>query len=292
MPQPSLMKRAIAELIGTWVLVFLGTGSVVTMVVFFKSLDAVNQAALLLIGISFGVAVLVMIYVFGHISGTHINPAVSIALWITGRFPAKDMVTYVIAQLIGGFLASATIYAPLGVARCRRGTRHHPAGSRGELHPGDLRRDSPDVLAGARHLGLGGRQPGARGLRRAHHRSRGRRRHLGRWPAHRGVDEPGAFLRAVPWRECVRRLGRRLGQVPDLHHRADRRSWLWRASCTTTSRGSRTRRRSKLSARRFPRPDWAAPDATRTWAGARSEVVNAPAHAYILARTSLSAVGR
>ena len=101
MPQPSLMKRAIAELIGTWVLVFLGTGSVVTMVVFFKSLDAVNQAALLLIGISFGVAVLVMIYAFGHISGTHINPAVSIALWITGRFPAKDMVVYVIAQLIG-----------------------------------------------------------------------------------------------------------------------------------------------------------------------------------------------
>ena len=114
MPQPSLMKRAIAELIGTWVLVFLGTGSVVTMVVFFKSLDAVNQAALLLIGISFGVAVLVMIYAFGHISGTHINPAVSIALWITGRFPARDMVAYVIAQLIGAFLASATIYALWG----------------------------------------------------------------------------------------------------------------------------------------------------------------------------------
>jgi len=108
------MKRAVAELIGTWVLVFLGTGSVVTMVVFFEALDAVNQAALLLIGISFGVAVLVMIYAFGHISGTHINPAVSIALWLTGRFPAKDMVAYVIAQLIGAFLATATIYALWG----------------------------------------------------------------------------------------------------------------------------------------------------------------------------------
>ena len=95
-------------------LVFLGTGSVVTMVVFFKSLDAVNQAALLLIGLSFGVAVLVMIYAFGHISGTHINPVVSIALWVTGRFPAKDMVTYVVAQLIGALLRLVVIYGHLG----------------------------------------------------------------------------------------------------------------------------------------------------------------------------------
>jgi glycerol uptake facilitator protein len=101
-------------MIGTWVLVFLGTGSVVTMVVFFKSFKGVDQAALLLIGISFGVAVLVMVYAFGHISGTHINPAVSIALWATRRFPTRDMVTYVIAQLIGGFLASTTIYALVG----------------------------------------------------------------------------------------------------------------------------------------------------------------------------------
>jgi glycerol uptake facilitator protein len=96
----------IAELIGTWVLVFLGTGSVVTMVSVFKGPD---MAGLLLIGLAFGFAVLVMIYAFGHISGTHINPVVSITLWATGRFPAKDMVAYVIAQLVGAFLASATI---------------------------------------------------------------------------------------------------------------------------------------------------------------------------------------
>lgn len=114
MPQPTLAKRALAELIGTWVLVFLGTGSVTAMAVNFSEAGGVNQAALLLIGISFGVAVLVMIYAFGHISGTHINPAVSIALWLTGRFPTKDMVTYVIVQLIGGFLASATVYALWG----------------------------------------------------------------------------------------------------------------------------------------------------------------------------------
>ena len=61
-----------------------------------------------------------MIYAFGHISGTHINPAVSIALWLTGRFPTKDMVTYVIVQLIGGFLASATVYASGGRAPSTR----------------------------------------------------------------------------------------------------------------------------------------------------------------------------
>jgi glycerol uptake facilitator protein len=109
--QPTLMKRAIAELVGTYVLVVLGTLSVVTMVVFFKGPD---MAGLLLIGLAFGVAVMVMIYVFGHISGTHINPAVSIALWATGRLPAKDLVTYIVAQLIGAVLASITIVIIVG----------------------------------------------------------------------------------------------------------------------------------------------------------------------------------
>ncbi len=111
MPQPTLAKRAIAELIGTFVLVFLGTGSVVTMVTVF---DGPDMGGLLLIGLAFGFAVLVMIYAFGHISGTHINPVVSICLWATGRFPAKDMVTYVVVQLIGAFLASSVIVAIWG----------------------------------------------------------------------------------------------------------------------------------------------------------------------------------
>jgi glycerol uptake facilitator len=110
-PQPTLAQRAVAELIGTFVLVLIGTLSVVTMVVFFKGPD---MAGLLLIGISFGVAVAVMIYAFGHISGTHINPAVSIALWATGRFPAKDMVVYIIAQLVGAVAASIVIVIILG----------------------------------------------------------------------------------------------------------------------------------------------------------------------------------
>jgi glycerol uptake facilitator protein len=120
-PQPTLLKRAIAELIGTFVLVFLGTGSVVTTVVF---LAPVTSAGLFLIGLSFGFAVMVMIYAFGHISGTHINPAVSIALWATGRFPAKDMVAYIIAQLIGAVVASLVIVAIVGARAVEAGLGH------------------------------------------------------------------------------------------------------------------------------------------------------------------------
>ena len=112
MPQPTLAKRCIAELIGTFVLVFLGTGSVLAVVLFLA--EGVDPAGLFLIGFSFGVAVLAMIYTFGHISGTHINPAVSISLWATGRLPAKDMVAYIVSQLIGAFAASVVLIIILG----------------------------------------------------------------------------------------------------------------------------------------------------------------------------------
>jgi len=108
----SLMKRTLAELVGTYVLVFLGTGSVVSMVLFFGGVDS---AGLLLIGLAFGFAVLVMIYAFGHISGTHINPVVTLALLATGRFPVKDAAAYIVAQLVGAVLASLTIVAIWGV---------------------------------------------------------------------------------------------------------------------------------------------------------------------------------
>ncbi len=112
MPQPTLAKRCIAELIGTFVLVFLGTGSVLAVVLFLA--EGVDPAGLFLIGFAFGVAVLTMIYTFGHISGTHINPAVSISLWATGRLPAKDMVAYIVSQLVGAFAASVVLIIILG----------------------------------------------------------------------------------------------------------------------------------------------------------------------------------
>jgi glycerol uptake facilitator protein len=118
MTETSLIKRSIAELIGTYVLVFLGTGAVVTAALLVKGWTPIpgNEfnvgfgiSEWLAIGLAFGLAIAVMAYVFGHISGTHINPAVSIAMWATGRLPLMDTLYYIVAQLIGAALASLSV---------------------------------------------------------------------------------------------------------------------------------------------------------------------------------------
>jgi glycerol uptake facilitator protein len=117
------MKRALAELVGTFVLVFLGTGSVVTTVFLFQGKAGIegnafnvgiDMAAWVAIALAFGLAVIAMIYCFGHISGTHINPSVSIALWATKRFPTQDMIAYVIAQCAGASLGSLAVVGVWG----------------------------------------------------------------------------------------------------------------------------------------------------------------------------------
>lgn len=122
MTAPSLLKRSLAELVGTYALVFLGTGSVMTTVLLAKGRPAIDNAfhvgidmaAWVAIGLAFGLAVTAMIYCFGHISGTHINPAVSVALWATKRFPTQDMLAYVIAQCAGATLGSLSVVAVWG----------------------------------------------------------------------------------------------------------------------------------------------------------------------------------
>jgi len=98
------MKKYIAELIGTYALVFCGTGAIV--------INELSNGTVghLGIAITFGLIVTVMIYSLGSISGAHINPAVTIGFAITDRFDKRDMIPYIIAQLIGAFLASATLY--------------------------------------------------------------------------------------------------------------------------------------------------------------------------------------
>lgn len=98
-----MVKKGIAELIGTFALVFCGTGAIV--------IDQVLHGAVTHVGVSitFGLIVLAMIYALGDISGAHINPAVSIAFAITGKLPKKDAILYIAMQFAGAFLASASL---------------------------------------------------------------------------------------------------------------------------------------------------------------------------------------
>lgn len=99
------MKKYAAELIGTFWLVLGGCGSAVLAAAF-------PELGIGLLGVSlaFGLTVLTMAYAIGHISGCHLNPAVTIGLWAGGRFPAKELAPYIVAQVIGGVLAGGVLY--------------------------------------------------------------------------------------------------------------------------------------------------------------------------------------
>jgi len=101
----SMNKRFVAELIGTFWLVFGGCGSAVLAAKF-------PEVGIGLVGVSlaFGLTVLTMAFAIGHVSGCHLNPAVSIGLWAGRRFPGKELVPYIVAQVIGAILAALAIY--------------------------------------------------------------------------------------------------------------------------------------------------------------------------------------
>ena len=97
------MKKYIAELIGTFALVFCGTGAIVINQ---ESGGAVTHVG---IAITFGLIVMSMIYALGNVSGAHINPAVSIAFTVAAKFPVTKLTLYIIAQLSGAVLAIGTL---------------------------------------------------------------------------------------------------------------------------------------------------------------------------------------
>ena len=99
------MNKYLAELIGTFWLVLGGCGSAVLAAAFPQLGIGFHGVAL-----AFGLTVLTMAYAIGHISGCHLNPAVSFGLWAGGRFAAKDLVPYVIAQVVGAIAAAAVLY--------------------------------------------------------------------------------------------------------------------------------------------------------------------------------------
>lgn len=96
-------NKFLAEFVGTFALVFFGTGAVIIGETYPGTIDHLG------IGIAFGLVVMVMIYTFGPISGAHINPAVSIGFACTNRFDRKRLIPYCIAQLLGAIAASAML---------------------------------------------------------------------------------------------------------------------------------------------------------------------------------------
>ncbi len=107
-----LSRRLAAEFFGTFWLVFGGTGSAVISALFFAGPDK-HQIGIGLVGVSiaFGLTLLTMAFAIGHISGCHINPAVTIGLWAAKRFPANEIAPYWAAQILGGIVASAVLLA-------------------------------------------------------------------------------------------------------------------------------------------------------------------------------------
>lgn len=101
----SLFKRSTAELIGTFWLVFGGCGSAVLA----TSFPAMG-IGFLGVALAFGLTVLTMAFAIGHLSGCHLNPAVSVGLVVGGRFPARELPAYIVAQVLGGLMAAALLY--------------------------------------------------------------------------------------------------------------------------------------------------------------------------------------
>jgi len=122
-----LAKRFTAEVVGTFILVFFGPGAAAITLMIANGADRPNEFNIgigalgglgdwFAIGMAFALAIAAVIYALGRISGAHINPAVTIALWAIGKFPGREVVPYIVAQLIGASLGSLLFLACVGPA--------------------------------------------------------------------------------------------------------------------------------------------------------------------------------
>ena len=118
-------RKILSEVIGTYTLVFFGTLSVVVTLLIAQGVETTNIFNIgigalggvgdwLSIGFAFAMPLIAAIYAFARISGAHFNPAVTIGLWSIKKFPTKDVIPYIVSQIIGSLLATFTIVAILG----------------------------------------------------------------------------------------------------------------------------------------------------------------------------------
>ena len=102
---PSLLKRSVVELIGTFWLVFAGCGSAI-----FSATFPGLGIGILGVALAFGLSVVTMAYALGHVSGAHLNPAVTAGLVAARKFPRSELVPYIVGQVIGAILAAVALY--------------------------------------------------------------------------------------------------------------------------------------------------------------------------------------
>jgi glycerol uptake facilitator protein len=113
MREPSTPQKLASEVFGTAFLVFIGVGSVpATLIVNGKA--PFTMADLGMISLAFGTVVVATVYALGHVSGNHINPAVTLGLAVTGKFPWRDVPAYLAAQVLGAVIGASAIIAVLG----------------------------------------------------------------------------------------------------------------------------------------------------------------------------------
>lgn len=124
------MKKLFAEFFGTFWLVFGGCGSAIFAA-------GIPELGIGFVGVAlaFGLTVLTMAYAVGHVSGAHFNPAVSIGLWAGGKFEAKDLLGYIVAQVIGAIAAAGVLYLIVSGKSGFDGVGGFAANGYGELSP-------------------------------------------------------------------------------------------------------------------------------------------------------------
>lgn len=107
-----MKNKLIAEFLGTFWLVFGGCGSAVVAALFLSGDSSPTQLGIGFVGVSlaFGLTVLTMAYAIGHVSGCHLNPAVTIGLVVGGRHPKSELIPYIVVQVIGAIAAAGTLY--------------------------------------------------------------------------------------------------------------------------------------------------------------------------------------
>ena len=125
------MKKLFAEFFGTFWLVFGGCGSAIFAAAF-------PELGIGFVGVAlaFGLTVLTMAYAVGHISGAHFNPAVSLGLWAGGMFPGKNLLGYIVAQVLGGIAAASVLYVIVSGKSDFVDVGSFAANGYGELSPG------------------------------------------------------------------------------------------------------------------------------------------------------------